>query len=80
MMNASHTASATIELPVILSELGNKYEPGPSSPRSPQRSPKADDVENIGSPCVIGREAGERDPLLFRSKVVSDDEIDGFRQ
>ena len=31
-------------------------------------------------PEVVGREAGERDPLALRSKVVSEDDIMSLRQ
>lgn len=75
-MNSSHTAAANIEFPTLLSELRPKHEAGPPT----QRSPKTDDVELMTMPSVIGREAGERDPLLLRQKVIPDQEIDGLRQ
>lgn len=76
-MSSSHTAAATVELPTILSELGSSNnEAGPST----QRSPKTDDLELMTMPSVIGREAGERDPLLLRQKIILDQEIDGLRQ
>lgn len=39
-----------------------------------------DDLELMSMPSVVGREAGERDPLLLRDKIVSDDAIDGLKQ
>ncbi|WWD19661.1 hypothetical protein CI109_104123 [Kwoniella shandongensis] len=39
-----------------------------------------DDLELMSIPSVVGREAGERDPLLLRGKIVSDADIDGIRQ
>lgn len=38
------------------------------------------DIELVPIPSVIGREAGERDPLLLRSKIVSDEAIDGLKK
>ncbi|WRT70197.1 uncharacterized protein IL334_007191 [Kwoniella shivajii] len=39
-----------------------------------------DDLELMGIPSVVGREAGERDPLLLRQKVVSDSDLAEIRQ
>ena len=39
-----------------------------------------DDLELMGIPSVISREAGERDPLLLRDKIISEADIEGIRQ
>jgi hypothetical protein len=39
-----------------------------------------DDIELNTIPSVMSREAGERDPLLLRSKIVSDTDLDGLKQ
>jgi hypothetical protein len=38
------------------------------------------DLELMNISSVVGREAGERDPLLLRSKIIPDTELDGIRQ
>ncbi|ORY33456.1 hypothetical protein BCR39DRAFT_520196 [Naematelia encephala] len=53
---------------------------GPSTSVAPEpNSPKYDDLELMPVPSVVSREAGERDPLLLRSKLISDEDIDGIR-
>ena len=39
-----------------------------------------DDLELMTMPSVVGREAGERDPLLLRDKIMSGEAIDGLKQ
>lgn len=39
-----------------------------------------DDLELMTMPSVVGRESGERDPLLLRDKIVSDEAIKGLKQ
>ena len=39
-----------------------------------------EDIELMTLPEVVGGEAGERDPLLLRNKIVSDEDINGLRQ
>lgn len=39
-----------------------------------------EDLERITTASVVGREAGERDPLLLRERIVSEDAIDGFKR
>jgi len=75
-MNVSHTAAATVESPGLNAELHSSTNAGPST----QRSPKTDDLELMTLPSVIGREAGERDPLLLRSRLIPKQEINGLRQ
>ena len=81
-MNSFHAAAAVVELPVIQDEFGA----GPSSPRpgkSLSTSPTlgvSGDIELMDLPSVVGREAGERDPLLLRSKIMSDETIEGIKQ
>ena len=78
----SRLAAAQVE------ELTVEREIGPSRPvrrqsQNLQRSVEPSlngDVELMSLPSVIGREAGERDPLLLRQKVKSEKEIEGFRQ
>ena len=38
------------------------------------------DIEGMSNATVIGREAGERDPLALRSKIVAEQDIDGLKQ
>lgn len=40
---------------------------------------RAGDIELMSIQSVRSREAGERDPLLLRSKIKTDDEIQGLR-
>jgi hypothetical protein len=39
-----------------------------------------DDLELMTMPSVVGRESGERDPLLLRGSIMSDDTIKGLKQ
>ena len=39
-----------------------------------------DDLELMTMPSVVGRESGERDPLLLRDKIMSGEAIDGLKQ
>jgi len=39
-----------------------------------------DDIEMLALQDVVSREAGERDPLLLRSKITPDDEISKLRR
>jgi hypothetical protein len=39
-----------------------------------------DDLELMSMPSVLGRESGERDPLLLRGSIMSDEAIKGLRQ
>jgi len=39
-----------------------------------------DDLELMSMPSVVGRESGERDPLLLRDSIMSDEAIKGLRQ
>jgi hypothetical protein len=89
-MNDTHLAAANIELPTLLSELHHsssasklkskgKAKEAPSSTENATQ-PKHEDIELMSLPAVIGREAGERDPLSLRSKIISDDQLDGIRQ
>jgi hypothetical protein len=39
-----------------------------------------DDLELMSMPSVVGRESGERDPLLLRESIMSDEAIKGLRQ
>lgn len=38
------------------------------------------DLELMSMPSVVGRESGERDPLLLRGSIMSDDTIKGLKQ
>lgn len=49
-------------------------QPAPVDPIAP-----GVDVELMSIRSVVSREAGERDPLLLRTKIKSDDEIKGLR-
>jgi hypothetical protein len=56
---------------------------GPSQSSYDQISPSvgmSDDLELMNIPSVVSRESGERDPLLLRDKLVSEQEIDGLKQ
>ena len=77
-MNASGVAAALVELPVILSNVSNiqVHDAGPST----LHTTSSRDPEIMSSPTVVGREAGERDPFALRSKVKTDDELNGLRQ
>lgn len=39
-----------------------------------------DDLELMSLPSVVGRESGERDPLLLRDRIISDEAIKGLKQ
>ena len=39
-----------------------------------------DDLELMSMPSVVGRESGERDPLLLRESIISEEAIKGLRQ
>ena len=52
----------------------------PQRPRSSSPADELDDIELNTIPSVVSREAGERDPLLLRSKIVSDVDLDGLKQ
>jgi hypothetical protein len=39
-----------------------------------------DDIELMRLDTVISREAGERDPLLLRDKVISEEALEGLRK
>jgi hypothetical protein len=39
-----------------------------------------EDLELMTMPSVVGRESGERDPLLLRGSIMSDDTIKGLKQ
>lgn len=77
----AHLAAAHVELPIMLSEIGSGSKGKSRAPdvNSPQ-SDRETDLEYMGMHSVVGREAGERDPLLLRDKVISDDAIEGLRQ
>lgn len=84
-MNSSHTAAATVELPVLEQQFANhqhqQHEAGPSRTLDLNPGPNGtDDLELMSIPSVVGREAGERDPLLLRDKIISDDAIDGLKR
>ncbi|WWC91730.1 uncharacterized protein L201_006677 [Kwoniella dendrophila CBS 6074] len=51
-------------------------------PRSgpPSLGEGPDDLELMNIPSVLSREAGEKDPLLLRGKVISDAHLDEIRQ
>lgn len=40
--------------------------------------PSSNDIELVSQPSVVSREAGERDPLLLRERIMSDDQISGL--
>jgi hypothetical protein len=46
----------------------------------PSPSAQQDDLERITRASVIGREAGERDPLLLRDRIVSEQAISGLKR
>jgi hypothetical protein len=39
-----------------------------------------DDLELMTMPSVVGRESGERDPLLLRESIMSEEAIKGLKQ
>lgn len=74
----SHMEAAHVELPIMLSELGSSSkDKGKGKERSIE---DAADLEHMASPGVVSREAGERDPLSLRKRMMSDDAIEGLRQ
>ena len=85
-MNSSHLAAAATELPVIETEVANigQSQSEISNHAGPSGSPKygngTKDIELMDMDAVVGREAGERDPLLLRERMVDDDQIEGLRQ
>jgi hypothetical protein len=74
----SHMAAAHVELPVMLSAIGSSSK---NKGKGKERAKEEEvDLENMTSPDVVGREAGERDPLSLRKRMMSDDAIEGLRQ
>lgn len=87
----SHLSAAHVELPVILSELGSSSK---QRAKSTSRSRKSDEsTTTVSSPTspavdetlirnqsVVSREAGERDPLALRQRLISDEAINGLKQ
>lgn len=85
-----------VQLPVLLSDLhrssastsrpSGSGHPGGRSPDHARVSPAAslsggdDDIENVTSASVVGREAGERDPLLLRDRMISEEQIDSLKR
>ena len=73
-------SAAVVELPTLLSELS------PSKSRSSLRKGKRgaeggpEDIELNNDPSVVGREAGETDPLQLRDKIVPDEDITSLKQ
>jgi hypothetical protein len=59
---------------------GDRAEPSTGLSPAGSVAGGGDDLEHATSPGVIGREAGERDPLLLRERMVSEEQIDGLRQ
>ncbi|RSH80995.1 uncharacterized protein EHS24_008427 [Apiotrichum porosum] len=57
-----------------MSATATMTQPAPVDPIAP-----GVDVELMSIRSVVSREAGERDPLLLRTKIKSDDEIKGLR-
>ncbi|WVR00159.1 hypothetical protein IAU59_007301 [Kwoniella sp. CBS 9459] len=51
-----------------------------AAPRISYEGHGPDDLELMGIPSVVSREAGERDPLLLRDKIMSDADLEGIRQ
>lgn len=60
--------------PSNMSATATMTQPAPVDPIAP-----GVDVELMSIRSVVSREAGERDPLLLRTKIKSDDEIKGLR-
>jgi hypothetical protein len=54
--------------------------PGLSRNNTAGESTGQDDLELMSMPSVVGRESGERDPLLLRDSIMSDEAIKGLRQ
>ncbi|RSH91851.1 hypothetical protein EHS25_009221 [Saitozyma podzolica] len=66
-----------------LSRSNSKAKSTTSKSNSPLASPTTatgNDLELMAVPSVVGREAGERDPLSLRSKIMSEEDIDGLRK
>ncbi|GFZ48702.1 hypothetical protein JCM24511_06451 [Saitozyma sp. JCM 24511] len=66
-----------------LSRSNSKAKSTTSKSNSPLPSPSAatgNDLELMAVPSVMGREAGDRDPLSLRSKIMSEEDIDGLRK
>lgn len=49
-----------------------------STARTTAIASSSNDVELVSYPNVVSREAGERDPLLLRERIVPDDQITGL--
>jgi hypothetical protein len=54
--------------------------PGFSRSNTAGESTGQDDLELMTMPSVVGRESGERDPLLLRESIMSDEAIKGLKQ
>ena len=72
--------AATVELPTLISELT------PSKSKSSFRKSRksgagaGEDIELNNDPSVVGREAGETDPLQLRKKLVPEEDITSLKQ
>jgi len=49
-------------------------------PTPSERHEETEDIELNDIAGVVSREAGERDPLLLRSKIISDSTLDGLKE
>ncbi|WVR07653.1 hypothetical protein IAU60_004695 [Kwoniella sp. DSM 27419] len=69
-------------IPTLLKGKGKNTEDQVSTGRSapPTIGDGPDDLELMGVPSVVGREAGERDPLLLRDRLISDADLEGIRK
>ena len=81
-MSASHMAAASIELPQILSTVrSDRMTARRSSAHGADiRASPDSDVELVSMQGVVSREAGERDPLLLRTKIMKEDDLKGLKQ
>ncbi|WVQ66958.1 uncharacterized protein L199_005149 [Kwoniella botswanensis] len=63
-----------------MSTTTTEIEPQATSSRPASIGERPDDLELMGITSVISREAGERDPLLLRDKLISDAHLEEIRQ
>ncbi|OCF77336.1 cation diffusion facilitator 1 [Kwoniella mangroviensis CBS 8886] len=63
-----------------MSTTTTEIEPQATTSRPASIGERPDDLELMGITSVVSREAGERDPLLLRDKLISDAHLEEIRQ
>lgn len=78
VITETHTAVDTASSPIVQPQLSRNTSAFSGSGGRPLGG--HDDIELMTMPSVVGRESGERDPLLLRDKIMSGEAISGIKQ